>query len=340
HYTLDNAGNRTQEDTRDELGVLLRTLSQVYNQLGQLQTRKDAYQRPTGYTYDANGNVNTVTDALGRVTDNDYDPLNRLSRNLQDVAGIAADTRFAYDAQDNLTKVTDPNGLDTGYTYNGLSDLIQLSSPDTGVTDFTYDSAGNRKTQTDARGVSSSYSYDALNRLTAIAYADGSAGTSYTYDDNSACGGVSEAFNTGRLSAISDASGSTTYCYDRFGNLVSKTQTVNGQGFTVRYAYTLSGRLRQITYPNGLAVDYVRDAQGRATEVGVTPSGGVRQVLLSQATHAPFGPVTGWSFGNGRSLQRSLNQNYQPNTINDPAAGGLSLGYAFDAVGNLSTLRT
>ena len=78
HYTLDNAGNRTQEDTKDRAGAIKRTLSRVYNQLGQLPTQADAGQ-PTDFTYDANGNTDTVTDALSRVTDNDYDPLNRLS---------------------------------------------------------------------------------------------------------------------------------------------------------------------------------------------------------------------------------------------------------------------
>lgn len=182
HYTLDNAGNRTAEDTKDSGNTLRRTLSRVYNQLGQLQTAKDAYNHATGFTYDANGNNQLVTDALSRVTDNDYDPLNRLARTLQDVGGIAAETKFEYDALDNLTKVTDPKGLDTTYQYNGFGDLTQLASPDTGTTVYTYDSAGNRKTQTDARGIVSTYSYDALNRLTGIAYPTSSLNVGYLYD--------------------------------------------------------------------------------------------------------------------------------------------------------------
>ncbi|WP_148040917.1 hypothetical protein [Montanilutibacter psychrotolerans] len=33
-----------------------------------------------------------------------------------------------------------------------------------------------------------------------------------------------------------------------------------------------------------MAVDYVRDTMGRTTEVGVTPSGSTRQVLIREAT--------------------------------------------------------
>lgn len=340
HYVLDNAGNRIAEETKDAGGVLKRTLSRVYNQLGQLATQADAQANPTDFTYDANGNANTVTDALGRVTDHDHDPLNRLARTLQDVGGIAAETKFQYDALDNLTKVTDPKGLDTTYTYNGLGDLTQLQSPDTGTTTYTYDSAGNRASQTDARGVTTTYAHDALNRLTAVNYPDTALNVSYTYDSAPTVCEAGETFGVGRLSGMDDASGSTRYCYNRFGHLVRKVQTTNGVSFVVRYAYTLAGNLQAMVYPDGTTVDYGRNAQGQVTEVGVTRSGQTRQVLLHQASYHPFGPVAGWTYGNGRSLSRTLDQDYRPLTIEDPNTGGLSLGFGYDAVGNLTKLGT
>ncbi|WP_187770819.1 RHS repeat domain-containing protein, partial [Cognatilysobacter lacus] len=169
-YTLDNAGNRVKEDTKDASGNLRRTLSRVYNQLGQMQAANDAYGYATTMTYDASGNADIVKDAKGRLTDNDNDPLNRLVRTLQDTAGIKAETKFGYDALDNLTAVVDPKGLTTGYTYNGLGDLTKLVSPDTGTTAYTYDSAGNLKSKLDARGSTkqATYAYDVLNRLTGV----------------------------------------------------------------------------------------------------------------------------------------------------------------------------
>jgi RHS repeat-associated protein len=71
----------------------------------------------------------------------------------------------------------------------------------------------------------------------------------------------------------------------------------------------------------------------------VKPAGGVRQVLLRDATWYPFGPVAQWTYGNGRLMRRSLNQNYHPGFVEDHLAGGISLGYEFDAVGNLAKLR-
>jgi len=317
-------------------GDVLRTLSRVYNQLGQLQTHKDAYQHATGYAYDANGNTDTVTDALSRVTDNDYDPLNRLTKTLQNVGGLNVTTQFQYDARDHLTAVVDPKGLTTGYTYNGLGDLTQLSSPDTGVATYTYDSAGNRKTQTDARGVTATYTYDALNRLTTISYPNSSLNVGYAYDVTAADCDAGETFAKGRLSQFTDASGSTQYCYGRFGHLTRKVQTTGGQAFTVRYRYTHAGQPSGVTYPDGSEVDYVRDALGRVTEVGVTRPAAAREVLLHTATYYPFGPAAEWTWGNGPLFRRSLNQNYQPGFIEGI---GVSFGYEFDAVGNLYKQR-
>ncbi|QNH11767.1 RHS repeat-associated core domain-containing protein [Xanthomonas sp. SI] len=338
HYTLDNAGNRVKEDTKDAAGTLKRTLSRVYNQLGQLATQATASGDPTDFGYDANGNTTAVTDALGHKTQNDYDPLNRLARTLQDVGGIAAETKFGYDALDNLTKVTDPKGLDTTYAYNGLGDLTKLTSPDTGVTTYTYDSAGNRATQTDARNIKTTYSYDALNRLTKVAYPTTSLNVSYTYDVSQTTCANGETYAVGRLARMQDSSGSTDYCYDRFGDLVRKVQTTNGKVFVLRYAYTKAGQLSRLTYPDGAAVDYVRNAQGQTTEVGVTPAGGPRQVLLGNATYYPFGPVASWSYGNGRPMQRVLDQDYRPLAVSDTRSDGLSTGFAFDPAGNLSAL--
>ncbi|MDA8449214.1 hypothetical protein M4R23_07295 [Acidovorax sp. GBBC 3332] len=338
HYTLDNAGNRSKEDTKDASGTLKRTLSRVYNQLGQLATQATAQGDPTDFGYDGNGNTKTVTDALGHVTQNDYDPLNRLARTLQDVGGIAAETKFGYDALDNLTKVTDPKGLDTTYAYNGLGDLTKLTSPDTGSTTYTYDSAGNRATQTDARNIKTSYGYDALNRLTQVTYPTTSLNVSYTYDVSQSTCASGETYAVGRLTRMQDGSGSTDYCYDRFGDLVRKVQTTNGKVFVVRYAYTKAGQLSRLTYPDGAVVDYVRNAQGQTIEVGVTPPGGTRQVLLNQATYYPFGPVAGWTYGNGRPMQRVLDQDYRPLAVNDTRSDGLAVGFAFDPVGNLGAL--
>ena len=298
----------------------------AYDGAGRPLSVKDANNVITDFRYDA----------LGHASANTYDPLNRLVATLQDVGGIAATTQFTYDAQDNLTRVTDPKGLNTDYTYNGLGDLTQLSSPDTGVTQYSYDSAGNRQSQTDARGKTQTYTYDALNRLT-----QSTAPTrKYLYDSgNTSVCADGERSNKGRLSGINDPSGTTRYCYNRFGELTRKVQTTNGITFTTRYGYDTAGRPTSTTYPDGTVQDAVYDTNGQLAELGVTPNGGNRQIVITGVTYAPFGPATGWQYGNGRVLLRNVNRNYQPDTILDTASGGLSLRYGFDAAGNLTQLQ-
>ncbi|KAF1713562.1 type IV secretion protein Rhs, partial [Pseudoxanthomonas wuyuanensis] len=124
------------------------------------------------------------------------------------------------------------------------------------------------------------------------------------------------------------------------GHLVRKVQTTNGQAFQLRYAYTKSGQLQHMVYPDGAVVDYVRNAQGNITEVGVARAGHPREVLLHQASYHPFGPVAAWTYGNGRTMLRPLDLDYRPLAVEDPASGGLSLGFGFDAVGNLTQLSS
>ncbi|PPT17411.1 hypothetical protein XarbCFBP7629_20030 [Xanthomonas arboricola] len=47
--------------------------------------------------------------------------------------------------------------------------------------------------------------------------------------------------------------------------------------------------MRSMVYPDGTTVDYVRNAQGQTTEVGVTAQGGSRQRLLSGAVETGSG---------------------------------------------------
>ncbi|QQQ01283.1 RHS repeat-associated core domain-containing protein [Lysobacter enzymogenes] len=341
HYTLDATGNRKQEDVKTVSGTLKRTMSRVYNLYNELSAIKDASQNATGFTYDALGNPDRTTDALGRITDQDYDPLGRLVRTLQDVGGLEVQTDVRYNARDQIIQVTDPNRLATHYRYNGFGDHIQLESPDTGITDYTYDAAGQLATKKDANDAAANrYTYDALGRPKAIFYtATGPADVEYDYDTvNTECT-AGQTFALGRLTASRTEGNELKYCYDRFGRIVRKVQIVAGRSFTLQYAYTLGGSLSAITYPDGVVVDYVRDAQSRIKEIGVRPSGGIRTTLLSNATYEPFGPVSGWTYGNGRTLNRTYDQDYRPKTILDSASGGLSLGYGYNSAGELTELK-
>jgi RHS repeat-associated protein len=355
-YTLNAAGEQIGEHIYDPTGTLQRTLASTYDALGRLERQVDAYQQSTRFQYDKGDNLSLVTDALGRKTGHDYDALGRLRSTLQDVDGVAALTQYQYDALDQVTGVLDPSGLPTSYEYNGLGDLTRLQSQDTRTTRFTYDETGNLKTRTDARGITATHDYDSLDRLISVSFPDSSRNVGYTYDiaPNSCL--VGERFAKGQLSQVTDASGNTVYCYDRYGNTVRKVQTTQGRSYVLRYLHTdPRGRLPGqdeppqnpvpgnqmvgMTYPDGSSLRIVRDPQGRPKELRVTLANGQAKVLLRDASYYPFGPVGHWTFGNNRSLQRSRNLNYDPGFVEDTSPGGINEGYQFNEVGNLTALR-
>ncbi|WP_186442641.1 RHS repeat-associated core domain-containing protein [Lysobacter antibioticus] len=340
HFTLDNAGNAKQEDVKAGGTTLRRTLSRAYNALGQLEALKDASQNATGFRYDLGGNADRITDALGRKTDQTYDGLGRLKKTLQDVDGLAVETRLEYDAFDRLAGVIDPKGLSTVYVYNGFGEQTKLTSPDTGVADYTYNAAGLLATKKDANDATAhSYTYDALGRVKTVATGAASDDLAYDYDIvNPECG-TGETFPAGRVTAMRTNGTELRYCYDRFGQVVRKVQTLAGKSFTLRYTYTGAGQLKALTYPDGTVVDYVRDSRSRVKEIGVQPNGSARSVLLTNAAYEPFGPVTGWAYGNGRTLSRTYDLDYRAKTVFDNASGGLSLGYGYNTVGELTELK-
>jgi len=343
-YTLDNTGNRTNEVTKDPSNVLTRNLSRVYDMLGRLQVSKNADSETLAtLAYDANDNLDTSTDGLNRVTNQDVDPLNRLIKTIQNVGGINATTQFTYDARDNLTKVIDPKNLNTVYTYNGLNDLTKLVSPDTGTTVYTYDAAGNRKTQKDAKAVTTTYNYDVLNRLVSLTYATTSLNSSFVYDTvNAICGG-NESFAKGRLTSFKDPSGSdpngnTQYCYDRFGNMTRKQITNNGLVSTFAFAYTKAGKISSITYPSGMVVNYSYNGIGQTSQVTVT-QGGITTTLVDNLAYLPFGPLKQLSFpvpaGGSATSTLTQTRNYDTDYAVQSIGG---LNYTQDVMGNITNI--
>ena len=352
HYKLDNAGNRTEDDTKDPTLTIKRKIVRAFNTLSQLKNTYAAYTpTPTinaTYAYDLNGNFLKVTDGLTHLTSNTYDPLYRLTLAVQDAGttGLKANINYTYDALNRLTQVKDPQGLNTIYQFDGLNNQTQLSSPDTGIATSTPDAAGNVLTRTDARNVIASYSYDALNRPTGITYPTPALNVTFAYDiAESGCPSTAT-FAKGHLTHFKDASsGSSTtkLCYDRFGNMVFKSQVTSGLTFKTTYAYDPAHHLTQITTPMLTLIKYTRDSLGRITGVTYTPKNQTTPItVVSNVTYYPYGPVASITYGTGassRTLTRTYDQDYVVSSIADPGAGGLALTFVRDVMGDLKQMQ-
>ena len=345
-YTLDAAGNKTAEKTYDSSGALHKSLSRNFNALGQLTKVMDGlnhtvFDASASGNYDANGNLVQDADGLGILRKQSYDALNRLVQTIDNYNGNDGATKnttiqYGYDSLDRLTQVTDPGNLNTTYSYDGLSDTTGQVSPDTGTTSRTFDAAGNVLTSTDAKGITAINTYDVLNRLISTNYPDGTQNVTYAYDEANSVTGCSSSYPVGRLTRIIENSVTTVYCYDARGNVVEKQQTINGTTDTTGYAVSAAGRVTSIVYPSGTQVSYTRDADGRIQSVSVLPSGSTTATtVVSNVTYQPFGPVSGYTLGNGQAVARAYDANYR---LTDITSAAFSLHLARDAMGDVTAI--
>ena len=127
------------------------------------------------YAFDANGNVDYVTDALpasatNRSRDLGYDALDRLI--VADAANQWGTATFSYDALDNI-RSADVGTRQYRYTYDANNRLLNIKNP-AGVQQFafTYDARGNTTSKT-----GQTYAFDYANRLNEV-----TGSQVYTYD--------------------------------------------------------------------------------------------------------------------------------------------------------------
>jgi RHS repeat-associated protein len=346
-YTLDASGNRTAENTYAAGSTTAsRTVTRQYNALGQLIKVTDGlgnvtFNASASGNYDSNGNLVLSSDANGYQTQRTYDALNRLAKTINnyngtDTATQNTTTAQTQDALDRVTSITDPSSLTTTYGFDGLSDATSLQSPDAGTSSSTYDAAGNVLTHTDAKGIISTSTYDALDRLTSVSYSDSAQtndNVTYSYDDANSVTACATSSPIGHLTRVIENAVTTIYCYDLRGNITSKQQVTSAGTDTTIYSYTAANRLNGITYPSGTQVSYAFDTDGRIQSATLSPVGGSASTVVSSITYMPFGPINGYTLGNGQTITRTYNANYALTDLTSPA---LNLHFARDLMGNIN----
>jgi len=213
-------------------------------------------------TYDANGNLTSMTDWTG-TTCYTYDVLDRLAR----VDGPDGNTvLYWYDAVGNITLVACGRQSTKGYSF----DFVHF--PDDNL--YAYHVL--------------EYTYDSDNRLESIKDCIADESTAYTYD---------KAGNVSRCDLPNDCY--TLYGYDADGRLVTVEHRNVGDGLLAKYEYTLNSmghrtkvvettasgskemsyaydlldRLKTATYPDGRKVEYDYDSFGNRTKMTETRGG-------------------------------------------------------------------
>ena len=176
----------------------------------------------TTYTWNLNGKLLSITDALSNSRAFTYDGLgNRLTAEDLHASG---DSTFG----------------SWSYTYDNAGNMTQSVSPEAKTVNYTYDAVNRQLTEnySGVGGTEITYAYDSctngVGKLCSITMTSG-ANTAYTYDSN---GNTASEAKT-----INSTAYTTSYTYDRQGNTLIITYPDSAQ---VRYTYNTAGLLNQI----------------------------------------------------------------------------------------------
>ncbi|MBI4847635.1 MAG: hypothetical protein HY808_03540, partial [Nitrospirae bacterium] len=242
---------------------------------------------------------------------------------------LYATTAYEYDVLGNLKKVTDANNNQSTMTYDSLSRKTSMTDPDMGYWTYQYDANGNLISQTDAKSQTITFTYDALNRITLKDY---TAGTDVTY-------AYDETFSTypkGRLTTVTDASGTTKFYYDKMGRTTKTIKTVDSVNYTTETTYDALGRTDTIKYPDNMIVKYEYDTGGNLLKVKNNSTG---LVYAAYTNYNALGQIGRTDFGNGvNTIYQYLTQNNRLYSIttSKQSTGFINLSYAYDNGGNIT----
>ena len=124
-FTYDSFGNRVSRAHRDYYGNTSENTEYTYNSINQLIEQSNG-TNTTAYTYDAAGNMTTVTKDGATVKNYTYDNFNRLSSATVD--GVTS--AYTYNG-DNLRQSKTVNGVTTNHIYDGANIVADLGTDTT-----------------------------------------------------------------------------------------------------------------------------------------------------------------------------------------------------------------
>jgi RHS repeat-associated protein len=270
----------------------------AYDANGRLQSVTDALNQTTSYSYNLATNTTTTTypdtgaqtvqyDAYGMVLST-TDPLQHTTTNV-------------YDANHNLTSTTDPLNHTTSYTYDPNGNQASVTNPLHKTRYTVYNQYSEPDGTQDELGNVVAYAYDA-NFLpsSVIDHLDGTPTVlaSFTFNPD----GTMHSGAIGYDLTVSPEK-ATQYTYDGNGNMLNKTDALGRQ---TSFTYDALDRKATQTDPSTALTTFHYDALSNLT-----------------STNAPLGRIT--------SSQYDLNGN----KTSDTDANGHTTGYQYDALNRL-----
>jgi RHS repeat-associated protein len=304
----------------------------------------DALGRVTHHTYDANGEILSVTRLYGTAnavtTSYTYDTIYSELTSVTDPLNHT--TTITYESQGRLAGITDALNHQTTFAMNSAGQIVSLTDPLSNTTTFNYDfgdlinaqsalgysqsrfvDAGGRVAcGADANGTLTRFDYNAHNQITRITDALNGQ-TTFTYDGN------------GNLLTRTDARGKlTTWTYDNMNRVLTRTDPLNRpEGF----AYDLNGNLTQWTDRKLQRTTYTYDALDRRTFVGYATVDGTPPTYAStiQTTYDSANRPILVADSSGGTISRVYDG---LNRLTQEATPDGEVSYTYDAAGRRETM--
>ena len=348
----------------------------IYNNRGLIYSKSLPYFEDiddieeTTHVYDPVGRVTAITSPDGSFSTLGYDkgtltridPENHKKVEIKDVYGrvieikeylgndtpqepysLYATTIYDYDVLGNLRFVTDAQNHVTEIRYDSLSRKTWMKDPDMGVWQYFYDANGNLERQIDAETQEIWFYYDELNRITYKDYGSPSEfDIIYEYDDSVSTNSI------GRLSKITDASGTTEFKYDKVGNTSKTIKTVvGGASYPTETTFDALGRIKEMKYPDDTIFKYWYDTGGNLLKV---TNAGDTYKYTQYAEYNALGQVGKIDYGNGITTDYLYNDGNEGSPVNyrlrkvstyekgNPGNKFMDLTYTHDYAGNILTI--
>ncbi len=233
---------------------------------------------------DIDANATTVTDQAGKLRRSITNALGQLIRvdepNSSNALGSISSpnqaTYYTYNTLGGMVRVQQ-GSQNRYFMYDSLGRTLRIRQPEQEVNTslntsgnpdnnswtggFTYDNNGNVLTTTDAKGTTITNTYDALNRALTRTYSDGTPTVTNFYDGEGLPAVPDH--SKGKLTKVASSVSESKYTeFDLLGRLKESQQYTDGNTYTSKYTYNLSGALVEEEYPSGRVVKNVLDNNG------------------------------------------------------------------------------
>jgi RHS repeat-associated protein len=342
------------------------TRALVYDAMGRVAREAEPFDAPPGdafvaidaapfartYAYDAAGRLSGATGPRGATVVQDYaawttrrfDPLGHHRDSESNAFGEVVRVRdyegsgaaatplspatYGRDAAGRIVAITDPEGGTTRLSWDALGRRIGLDDAHIGVWAYRYDLAGNLVEETDPMGRLTRMVPDALDRPIEKTLADGRRVT-WTYDE-----GGAPADAVGRVTTITDATGSQSFAYDTMGRVTRWTRRIDAAEYTLATTWDAMGRIVRRDYPGGRTVQFAYDAGGHLAAAAP---------LVTAIAHNVRGQITDVLYAGGARAERRWDTaTGDPSSLVVYDSGNsrvLDLAYGSDADGLLSYIE-